>query len=373
MHKVINSENIKQALQSRGWTQKELAAQLGVTAQAVTNWCKGTDFPRPDKLLKLATTLQLGFAELVQLPKASAPVIAFRKKGGAKTKDEHVTKAMAMGALLKALVPFLPALPQLRRQLQDPSTEYAALQSVVAQVRKNLGLGDCGVLHYEQLLGEFAENGAIVIPVMWGALQNHKNALHILLPEEKATFIFLNLDTHLEDFKFWMAHELAHVFTTELAGTDEGEDFADAFAGALLFPRELARTVYSQVAGQSKHHEAKVLHAFAHEHGISLNTVFKEVNCFAHSHALAHLRHTDIDIHKMRNAQRGKLLSELLFAPLPPAPSAYLAAAERQFHSSFFPALRRMVQEKQTGAGYIQQIMDIPMQDALALHGELAR
>jgi hypothetical protein len=223
------------------------------------------------------------------------------------------------------------------------------------------------------LLGEFAENGAIVIPVMWGALQNHKNALHILLPQEKATFIFLNLDTYLEDFKFWMAHELAHVFTTDLAGTDEGEDFADAFAGALLFPRALARTVHEQVARQSKAHEARVLKTFAQDHCISLYSVFTEVNRYAQSQGLVSLKHAGTEIHAMRNAQRGKLLSELLFAPLPPAPSAYLAAAEHQFHSSFFPALRRMVQEKQTGAGYIQQIMDIPMQDALALHGELTR
>ena len=71
----------------------------------------------------------------------------------------------------------------------------------------------------------------------WGALQNHKNALHILLPQERVTFIFLNLDTHLEDFKFWMAHELAHVFTPQLAGKDEGGDFADAFCGRLAVPQ----------------------------------------------------------------------------------------------------------------------------------------
>jgi transcriptional regulator with XRE-family HTH domain len=373
MQKAIHTENVKNAIRALGWTQKELAVQLGVTGQAVTNWMRGNDFPRPDKLLKLATTLKLGFGELVSVPKESVPVIAFRKKGGAKTTDEHVTKAMTMGALLKALVPFLPALPQLRRQVPAPSTDYDALQAVVAQVRKNLGLGEGAILHYEQLLGEFAENGAIVIPVMWGARQQHKNALHILLPQEKVTFIFLNLDTHLEDFKFWMAHELAHVFTTELAGTDEGEDFADAFAGALLFPRELARNVYEQLAGQTKAHEAKVLKAFAHEHGISLYSVFAEVNRYVDSQGLPALKHVGTDIHAMRNAQRGKLVSENLFAPLPPEPAAYLAAAERQFQSSFFQALRRMVQEKQIGAGYIQQVMDIPMQDALALHGELTR
>lgn len=373
MYKVIHSDNVKSAIQARGWTQKDLAAQLGVTGQAVTNWMKGTDFPRPDKLLKLATTLTLGFTDLVQLPQASLPVVAFRKKAGAKTTDEHVIKAMSMGALLKALVPFLSAVPQLRRQVPDPSTEYAAVQDVVSQVRKTLGLGDGGVLHYEQLLSEFAENGAVVVPVMWGALQNHKNALHILLPQEKVTFIFLNLDTYLEDFKSWMAHELAHVFTPQLAGRDEGEDFADTFAGALLFPRELARTVYTRVAGQPKAHEAAVLLAFARDHGISLNTVFQQVNGFAQSHGLPSLKHAAVDIHKMRTAQRGKLVSETLFAPLPPAPSAYVAAAARQFHSDFFQALRRMVKDKQTGAGYIQQVMDIPMQDALALHAELTR
>lgn len=373
MQKVIHSDNIKSAIQALGWTQKDLAAKLGVTGQAVTNWMKGTDFPRPDKLLKLATTLKLGFADLVQLDQAAQPVVAFRKKAGAKTTDVHVSKAMAMGALLKGLVPFLPTLPQLRRLVPSPNTEYAALQAVASQVRATLGLTQGAVLHYEHLLGEFVENGAVVVPVMWGSQQNHKNALHILLPQERVTFILLNLDTYLEDFKFWMAHELAHVFTPDLAGKDEGEDFADAFAGALLFPMELARTVYEKVAGGNKTRELKVLQAFADEHGISLFSVFSETNLFAQAYGLSPLKHDANAVHAIRNAQRSKLVSELLFAPLPPEPAVYVAAAEKQFKSPFFHALRRMVREQQTGAGYIQQVMDIPMQDAAALHQELVR
>ncbi|GAB3500159.1 helix-turn-helix transcriptional regulator [Curvibacter fontanus] len=373
MQKVIHSTNIKTALQARGWTQKDLAAQLGVTGQAITNWMKGTDFPRPDKLLKLATTLKLGFADLVQMPQAEQPVVAFRKKGGAKTTDEHISKAMAMGALLKALVPFLPTLPQLRRQVPNPSTEYKALQAVVAQVRSTLGLTQGAVLHYEALLGEFVDNGAVVVPVMWGTQKSHKNALHILLPQERATFILLNLDTYLEDFKFWMAHELAHVYTPELAGKEEGEDFADAFAGALLFPMELARTVYEQVSGRNKTHESRVLQEFAAEHGISLFSVFEETNRFARAHGLSPLKHEAVEVHAMRNAQRGRLVSELLFAPLPPEPLVFIAAAEKQFKSPVFQAMRRMVTQQGTGPGYLQQVMDIPMQDAVALHKELAR
>lgn len=373
MQKVIHSENIKQALQVRGWKQKDLATALGVTAQSVTNWLRGSDFPRPDKLLKLATTLQMGFADLVKLEAAGQPVVAFRKKAGAKTTDGHISKAMVMGELLKALVPFLPELPVLRLQLQQPSIDYEQLQTLASQVRHRLGLGEHAAISYKDLLSEFDNNGAVVAPVLWGQKQNHKNALHILLPQERVTFIFLNLDTHQEDFKFWMAHELAHVYTPELAGKNEGEDFADAFAGALLFPKAVAQITYEEASTGNKTAEKKLLEAQAQTYGISLYSVFSEVNRYAKSQGLTLLKHTDAQIHAIRSMQRGGTVSESLFAPIPAEPSAYVAAVKNVFRSSFFESLQRMIKSKQTGPGYIQQVMDIPMQDAIALHGELSR
>ncbi len=374
MHKVIHSEKVKQALQARGWSQKVLASEMGVTAQAVTHWLQGDGFPRPDKLLKLASTLQLGFADLVVTSDEGQPVVAFRKKGGAKTTDDHILKAMAMGALLKPLVPFLTELPSLRLQVPSPTTEYAQVQAIASEVRARLGLGGEIVLDYQHLIGEFEANGAVIVPVLWGEKQNHKNALHILLPTERVTFIFLNLDTRLEDFKFWMAHELAHVFTPELAGTNEGEDFADAFAGALLFPKSVAEAVYRQaVQAPDGHAEVRLLQASAEKHSISLFTVFSQINSYASSEGLSLLKTKDTDIHAIRNLQRGSLVSQALFAPLPPTPAAYVAAAHNVFRSEFFQALQRMLKSKGTGAGYLQQVMDIPLQDATALHQELCR
>lgn len=374
MHKVIHSEKLKQALQARGWTQKNLATELDVTAQAVTNWMKGADFPRPDKLLKLATTLKLSFSDLVLSQEENQPVIAFRKKGGAKTTDSHVLKAIAMGSLLKPLVPFLPELRSLRAQISSPSTQYDALQATAAEVRTRIGLGGQAVLSYEHLIEQFGSNGAVIAPVLWGEKQNHKNALHILLRQEQVTFIFLNLDTRLEDFKFWMAHELAHVYTPDLAGSEEGEDFADALAGALLFPKTLAEAAYPQAARQnSPAGEMRELQRHATAHSISLFSVFSEINNYAKAQGLPPLRCRESDIHAVRNSQRGKLVSEILFEPTPPEPAAYLAAATNVFRSTFFTALQRMIKSKGTGIGYVQQIMDIPMHDAAALYGELSR
>lgn len=370
MHRVIHSESIKTALAKRGWTQDQLAEAIGESAQVVSNWMQGKNFPRPAKLLKLATTLKLGFDQLVK-PDEDQPVIAFRKKAGAKTTDEHIVKAMAMGALLKPLVTHLPERRALHTSLSVPSTAYAALQAAVAQVRERLAVGSHAVLKYEHLIQEFKLNDAVLVPVLWGEKKNHKNALHILLPSERVTFVYLNLDTHLEDFKFWMAHELAHVYTPDLAGTDEGEDFADAFAGALLFPQNCAEATYAKAVKASASATLGVLLASATEHSISINTVYLQVQAYAKAKGFTLLTMDQRQLHSKRNSVRSSLVSEALFQPSPPKADELIAAAERLFQSHFFVALRQMLVEHGTGPGYLQQVLDVGLQDATALHGAL--
>jgi transcriptional regulator with XRE-family HTH domain len=376
MQKTVHSESIRAALTAKGWDQKRLAAELGVSGQAVTNWLKGVDFPRPATLLKLASTLSLGFDQLVLSDPTDQPVIAFRKKGGTRTTDDHVSNALAMGAMLKPLVVHLPARQSLLTRISDTSLDYECLQATAAAVRAKLGIGLEAVLSYEHLIGQFAENDAVIVPVMWGAKKTHENALHILLPAEKVTFIYLNLDTHLEDFKFWMAHELAHVFTPTLAGKDEGEDFADAFAGALLFPKELAHRAYVNASHRRTPGSIiGALHEFAREHMISLYSVFNEVTNYAHARGLPALKVPAQQVHAARNSDgvRGELVSATLFRPLPPEPAVYVAAAHAVFKSAFFPALQALLRERGTGAGYVQQVMSIPLADAQAIHDELMR
>lgn len=374
MQKVLHSESIRAALASKGWDQKRLAEAVGVSGQAVTNWMKGEDFPRPATLLKLASILSLGFDKLVLADVASEPVIAFRKKGGAKTTKEHVLHARAMGSMLKPLVNYLPPRQSLRTQIADTSLDYDNLQTTVASVRTKLGIGQAAVLSYEHLIKQFVENDAVIVPVMWGEKNRHENALHILLPSERITFIYLNLDTHLEDFKFWMAHELAHVYTPDLAGTDEGEDFADTFAGALLFPRELAHQAYvSASAKRTASSIMSALHKFAKEHMISLYSVFTEVNKYAAAMKLPQLKACDKDVHAVRNSVRGELVSAILFKPLPTNPKTYVASAHGVFQSLFFTALQAMLHERDTGAGYVQQVLSVALPDAQAIYHELTR
>jgi transcriptional regulator with XRE-family HTH domain len=374
MEKLLNSDAIQHALAERGITQKQLADAVGISSQAVTNWLKGKDFPRPASLLKLATTLSLTFEQLVKTSDSGRPVIAYRKKASAKTTAKHLAKAEGIGMLLKPLVAHLAELQALRTLITSPSTDYDKLQTIVSQTRSRLGIGEQAVLGYESLIGEFKNCGAVLVPVLWGAKGNHENALHIRLPQEDVTFIFLNLDTHLEDFKFWMAHELAHVLTPDLSGKDEGEDFADAFAGALLYPKACAEPAYHQAIRQTT--TDKMVGVLMHEaqaHMISLNTVYQQVKQYAKAASLPPLLIEETAIHALRNSLRGPLVSEALFDPMPPSPQRYIAACENAFQTGFFHALKRLIVESGTGAGYIQQVLDTPLQDALALHEVLRR
>jgi transcriptional regulator with XRE-family HTH domain len=367
MQNSIQSISVKQALLAQGWTQVELAQKLGVSTQRVSSWLTGKHSPRPAQLLKLAMTLKLGFDQLVT-PNSNPPIIAFRRKAGSPTTAEHIAKANAMAAMLTQLVPFVSHRRALHQSFPHATTEYSPLQNAVAQVRESLGLGLSAVLNYNHLTKAFKENDALLIPVLWGEKQKHQNALHILLPEQKITFVYLNLDTYTEDFKFWMAHELAHVFTPSLAGTEAGEDFADAFAGALLFPQACAQLAYAQAIKERSASKAiGILLAEAQKHAVSLFTVYLQTQAFARAQSLPLLPITEVSIHQTRNVHRGELLSVKLFNPLPPKPAQLINAAEHVFDSDFFKALKQIIATQATGVGYIQQVLDISLSDATAI------
>jgi len=73
-------------------------------------------------------------------------------------------------------------------------------------------------------------------------------ALHIYLPDSQTTIVYLNLDTKLFDFKFWMLHELGHVKTRGLLDPAATEAFADSFAYAPLVPKAIAEAGYQALA-----------------------------------------------------------------------------------------------------------------------------
>ena len=250
MQKKLNIDRANQAVESKGLTQTAIAKALNVSKEAVSQWFKGKTFPRPNKLLQLGKLLELGFDELVIKADPFAPKVAFRKMKGTKTQDHHIKKAQEIGCFLRHLVPFVPFdTLAVAPVLKAPSCDYDYLREVTAKVRSDINLSETGIVDFGHLIRRFSELQTVIIPVLWGSKQHHENALHIHLPDSQTTWVYLNLDTNIHDFKFWMAHELGHCLSPVLSG-NEAEDFADAFAGSLLFPQDLAVDAYQRLSEQ---------------------------------------------------------------------------------------------------------------------------
>lgn len=376
MKNSLNIEKLNRRTQELGLSQSNLAKDLGVSRESVSKWFQNEAYPRPDKLLKLARLLNLSFSDLVtSVTTVNEPIVAFRKKGSHKITDDYVEQARDMGRILSNLVPYLPfddlSQPAI---LRNPANDYAYVQKAAQRIRSQIGVREADEIGFDKLINFFINLHAVIIPVLWGSKDNHENALHIYLPESMTTWIYLNLDCRLHDFKFWMAHELGHVHTPQLTG-EVGEDFAEAFAGALLVPQELAEHEYNKLIrytnpwGQINH-----LKEVAERLVVSPLSVYFEINKCA-----AHHGKPIIDLETKREIYQAttnfnkefKPVSECLFGTKTPSPSRYIACAKELFESPFFDILRKYIVEHHKSASFVQTLLNIPLLDARNVYEEL--
>jgi transcriptional regulator with XRE-family HTH domain len=374
MSRTLDTARLTAAMQQVGLSQADLAKALTVSREAVSKWLSGEAVPRPDKLVRLGMLVKLRAHELIQAADTALPVIAFRKKGAAKTTQAHIQRAQEMGLLLRPLVAHLPFDRFVRPEtLKSPSLEDDYLQALAERIRADMGVGPAQTLEFSHLVRRFANTQTVLVPVLWGKKGHHENALHILLPDSQTTWVFLNLDVEVHDFKFWMAHELGHVLAPELRG-DEGEDFADALAGALLMPRASAQLAYREIALQiDDARRINALKAIAERMLISPYTVYLQVNVFARSQQLRPLQLEPAIHGACRNLSKGYYsVSQALFGTDGADPKALVTFAREQLDSPFFEAVSAHLRATRQGPGYLQSVMDIPALDAIELHKILA-
>lgn len=374
MEKTINKTKIEAAMTAQGLTQTALAEALGVSKEAVSQWLKNKSFPRPDKLLRLGKLLSLSFNQLVEIRDQHAPVVAFRKMKGTKTTIDHIKMAQEMGLFLRPLVDYLPYKNlEVPPVLKSPNCDYEYLQQVAQKVRLDINVGKSDKVDFTHLIRRFGELQTTIIPVLWGAKVKHQNAIHIYLPDSQTTWVYLNLDTNIHDFKFWMAHELGHCLSPSLQG-DDAEDFADAFAGALLYPQSLAEHAYRQVTSKlSDMEKVRTIVKIAHDQVISPYTVFLQLNRYAENMGMPVFTFDKL-LHSQTttfNKQFPLMSKALLSASDDVNPKDYLAKVSEAFGTPFFEILKKYLHESKKGFGYVQSVMDIPLLDAQSIHAEL--
>lgn len=371
MNKTLKVDVINEKMTSLGLNQSGLAEKLSVDRQLVSKWLKNEVFPRPDKLLRLGTTLHLSFSEIVasSMPEP-LPVVSFRQKKNRKESEEEVQSAVKKGRLLKNLDGLLPQNNLLAPvSLSTPGIGYDYVQSAAASVREQLSLKDGEDLSDKHLIEFFHRLHIVLIPVMWGDKKHYANGLNIFIPETKTTYVYLNIDSTVLDLNFWMAHELGHALASTLDASSK-EVFAEAFAEALLFPRADAEKARRRIRSAStKQSMISAILRIAEARRISPTTVTKAIGRYEENNSLERTIFP-APIHGATTNLEKKLgsISQELFKTQDPTPVQYIESTGNNFKTPFFDVLREYCNKHLDDAvSYIHQVLESPLSDSLAL------
>lgn len=376
MEQRLNIPSVKAAMRDAGLNQANLAERLGVTRAAVSQWLKGESTPRPNKLLLLAKLLELSFQEIMQVQEEHPPQVAFRKYRNTKASDDDREQLRARGRLLRNLVQYLPFdVEVMPPRLKAPSLDYEYVQQAADRIRKAILVEPGAHIDLHHIVRYFRELQAVLIPVLWGherGADRHANATHIYLPDSGTTWVYLNLDTHVLDFKFWMVHELGHCLAP--GESEEREQFADAFAGALLFSHAQAEALYREIADKSLRNQLNAVKKAALDLNIAPFTVCKQLEAYA-KYTRQNVVNFGPDVHKLAAVlnKSHKLMSESILGSSDEADAAvYLERCIQVFETPVFEALGQYLRSsEQPGAGFVAAVFDIPYLDARSIYDRL--
>jgi transcriptional regulator with XRE-family HTH domain len=379
MDRKLNHELARDAAQRAGFTFTKLAQTVGVSVESVSKWLNGEAVPRPGKALKLGRALGLSYEELFGArDMSSAPKVAFRLTANRVASTAHHERACEMGKMYEQLVPYLPfSAFEAPTQLKNPELDRNYLESLCQNIRRELGVGPEDVIPLKDLFGYLSHRlQAVVVPVFWGHRGGKAElAAHIYSPTTRTTWIPFNLDTKVWDARFWVAHELAHALTFTTLSDEEGERFADAFAGTLVMPESLVKRVYEQANGaRLKRVRLQFTIEAARKAHISPICIAKQVDRYAAERGVAPLNLETPQLYPAVNAllSREPTVGSELFPEGPPSVAKLCEVASYYMATPFFEALSKYLKEHGGNPSFVQGLLDCSLVDAKALNSELA-
>lgn len=370
--KVFNLETVSKRIAKLGLNQSRIAEELNVSREAVSKWFNLENQPSAGKLLKLSKLLQLTFDEILSYEVQAIPIVNYRKNANAKTSKEDEEFAKEMGNTLEILVPYFQNEKLTKPPiLQNPINDYDYINIIIENLKNDLSLNK-EKLSVEEILSIFYKFNCIIIPVLWKENKRHANALRIYLQESLTTWIYLNLNTKIYDFKFWIAHELGHVLAHDLKG-DEAESFANNFAGAFLFPQNQVKELYNKLLNETnERNQIDLIIEKGKELFISPLSVYMQICAFIEHYNLSEikLKHLIYKFNSKFNSYFHTVSFEYFKTEYPSA-NVYIDFVTKKLNSHFFDYLKKYIQDKSPTPGFIQNLLDVSFLDAQNIYDAL--
>ena len=367
---MLNVELVKSAMTRLGLTGTALAEACDVSKEAVSNWLNGESIPRPSKLASLASALKVSVESLF-VPDPSeppAPVIAFRTRMNRVPSLEAQEAGEEVGRHLRQLLPFMGPLFT-PRHIVEPKVDEGLIENAAKAVRGQLGLGPTEAVTHGHLLQVLKTFGAVLVPVYWGGDKvGHENAMSVYLPDSKSSWVLFNVGCRLDDFSYWLAHELGHCLTLHSLAGDAGEKFAELFAQTLLFPKDLARKALSDV--RSSKNPMKLVYWYAGTYGVSVVAIVKAVDKAARAakEPVTGLETPGFFAKWKQDGKTARTASDELFGVTKPSARELVAKGEQVFGTPVFRALARWQRsEGGRSPSFVAAALNLKLGDAIEL------
>jgi transcriptional regulator with XRE-family HTH domain len=369
---MLNVDLIKKRMRALGLTGPDLAKACEVSKQAVSDWLADGAVPRPKTLLLLAEKLEIEVDELLleEEDELAEPVVAYRMRNNrppttaAKEAGDEVARHLRQLAPLAGGETFFT-----HRRIPEHLLTQDCVPQAAAAARALLKLNPVEAVTHKHLFELFDKIGAVLVPVFWGGDKDgHENAMSVYLPDSCTTWVLFNLGCRLDDFSYWLAHELGHSVSLHVLQGDAGEKFAERFAQELLFPKEVAHQALDEIRKASK--PMSVVNWFAGRYQVSVVAVVKAVDRVAKEagEPVTGLDKPPFYAAWKRSASTKPSAAQELFGNDSPAPLEYVVRSEELFNTPVFRALAQLQRlEGRRNPAFVAATLNINIGEALML------
>ena len=375
MERKLDTSKLDDLMQSNGFSISALARATGYSKEAVSNWCRGESQPRPASLLRLALALQVSGEELLSGTPHDLPRVSFREKARRKVDEKFRSDFARSARHLEHLIPHLPEKMCHSVFIRSPRIDYKHIQAEAMRFRQQLGVELGGYeIGFVRLLTYVQNTGAIMIPVPWGHKSHPVNGVHVNLPKSNTDWLYINIDTPVVDAKFWLLHEIAHMLTPSLVPDSSiAEQYADAFAQAVLCPEPVASNLHSRLLSlNSDALRIKHLKKLGVMLTVSPYTLYRASNEYAKANGKKEIRLEKAIYGAVTNVvKETPTLSELMFSSSPPEPDEYVSESSKLFNTSFFDALKSFVVATGKSSSILCRLLGLSTVDAMDIYGVL--
>ena len=272
-----NGANIKSLAKKQGITLTQLAADIGVSRQSISDWAKG-QLPKGNHLVALCQVLNAtpnAFFEISTTPAITVP--SHRAKANAKVTQKRQKFAYEFATEYSVFFRNIKE-PRVVRVVRAINRSDDSARAVAKQLRELAGASKKEPITLEETFQLMEELGIyIIIKEFPSTIKAY--AFYTKIHSYRA--VFVDYKTNIMDLIFALLHEAIHAIRDEevidTSYDPEEEDFCDLVANYVQFPKAYIELATNTVSGLPKGHQVNQLKYLGKENTHALYGLVKQI------------------------------------------------------------------------------------------------